>query len=241
MSWIETGNNFSPGMTAVRNPPSGGSGGNILFQADWTGANGQQTYTEQSPSALVATFNGDAQLQTSQFVSAPSSVICHPLANDYLTFPYHASYDRLFDGSDWNIITQFRPVSVAVGGQRTVLNIWSATASLRNLNFRVSHAAGGVGTAQLLYYTAAGTLRSLTAWGPNFTYSAAWCKLELQLRGSVFELFIDDVSRGTVDETANFPMRAHQGSGLTVGATVSAPPSAGLLGYLDDTLIEIVP
>ncbi len=73
---------------------------NVQLLADFDGADAATSFTEESPNAAVATFNGTAQLDTAQFNSGTASLLLDG-NSDNVTFPDIAAYD--FGTSDWTV------------------------------------------------------------------------------------------------------------------------------------------
>jgi len=70
----------------------------VLFQADFEGANGATTYTEESSYAAAATFNGATQISTtSPILNTSSGDLGSAAATEYIEFPI-----QLADVPDWD-------------------------------------------------------------------------------------------------------------------------------------------
>ena len=65
---------------------------NVALFADFDGVDAATAFTEESTNAAVATFNGNAALDTAQFNGATSSLLLDG-TNSYVTFPDIAAYD----------------------------------------------------------------------------------------------------------------------------------------------------
>ena len=84
-----------------------GAGGDPLWSAeveasaDWEGADGATSYTELSLNLAAATFHGGAELDTAQFNSGTSSLLCTRSTSDFASFPDIAAYD--FGTQEWTL------------------------------------------------------------------------------------------------------------------------------------------
>lgn len=225
----------TPTVTSTATPtptptvtPSPSDISNVLqFLANWDGTNGQTSFTEASSNAAVATFVGNAQLDTSQqrFGSASLRV---DGSGDYVTFPDISAYN--LSNSDFTIEFWVRFNSL---GFDALFNQQDDGQGLMGFNFEANHGAntvnfnfgnvGGGGTA------IDGTwARSTGVW-----YHVAACRASDQLR-----LFIDGTQVGTTQNVTGISVEDPPVT-LNIGYRLGATATWATDGWFDEMRILI--
>ena len=102
-----------------------GGPANVVLLVDADGADGATTYTERSVNAAVATFVGNAQLDTAQFKFGTASLLLDG-AGDYQSYPDDPAY--ALGSADFTIEGWVRFASLpAVGDEMTLVSQWSTS------------------------------------------------------------------------------------------------------------------
>ena len=219
--------NFTP--PAVPNDtfaPGSAYWSNVAVQCNFDGADAATSYTSEDAGLRTATFVGNAQLDTAQFVFGTAALLCDG-TGDYVTFPDSTDYEfgaadftaqcRVrFNGDPGTANMAFMGQYLDTGDQRG----WSFI--LRNNTLEFNWSTDGT----------AATFGSVSeTWNPA---GNTWYHVAVSRTGGFIYLFVDGVLLGT--GTANTATIFAPATQLAVGGVTSA--FWDFNGWIDD--LEIV-
>jgi len=173
---------YTGGFPVPTSPLTNNPAADLLCNFD--GADAATSYTSEDDAARVATFVGNAQLDTAQKKFGTASLLLDG-AGDYINFPSSPDFD--FSTADLTVEFWMRPADTTVG------NIFS----------------WGSGTQGAIYFDGVGTNLHFQTGNTDRinggTISAStWYHVALVRFGTVFTLYLDGVSLGTYDASVTF-------------------------------------
>jgi len=211
----------------------GSSGGDadfaeVEYLANGDGADAATTFTEQSLNAAIATFVGNAQLDTAQFKFGTASFLFDG-TGDYVTFPDIAAYNlgsSVFTVEGW---VRFASLP-AVGDEMTMVSQWSTSTSTDE-SFAISLIQDG--GSHRIRFEADGVFEQGTIAAPNLNQ---WYHFAAQRSaGDRLDIWFD----GALEFGANVFSGAIQDSTETMKLGVFDPGAGANAGFLDGWLDDV--
>ncbi len=215
------------GLEFVAGTP-GESFANVTLLAGWNGADGATSFTEESNNAAVATFVGDAQLDTAQMRFGTASLLLDGTV-DHCTFPDIAAY--ALGSADFTIETFVRFNGDPGTGLEVFLSNWQQAGDnrswwfgLNNNNLNFSYSTTGSDSPPVP-----------RSWNPA---GNTWIHVAVARQGDNLRRFADGVQLGSAEDF----------SGVTLNDSpddqwIGALNEGGLFpldGWLDETRISNV-
>lgn len=213
---------------------------NVSLLLSFNGANGSTSATDRSQFANATTFNGDAEISTSQSKFGGSSLYLDG-TSDYVAIGNSTAFD--FGAGDFTVeawIYLAGNSAKDAGGDRgcTIANTWDNSAPISGWLFAITGNA-----------TTTGTGLSFDSWGPSTTRSSAsqsvsisqgvWHHVAAVVYGGVRSLYLDGTKYTPTMQYLNGGYDAcnSQGKPLRVGTTGNAGYPLALNGYIDELRI----
>lgn len=183
------------------------------------GSNGATSTTDDSPENHPITFNGDAEISTTQSKFGGSSLLLNGAS--HVSAAYDASLD--LNSGDFTVEAWYRPAST--GGFQSVVSVWDGGSG------NASYILGVDGGTPTVYW---GTDVNTPTVSGGTVNAGQWHHLALTRSGATMRLFCD----GILEDSATVTDAASGSVGLTIGKYNIANGGAGAAdGYIDDVRI----
>lgn len=192
----------------------------------FTGADASTTMTDTSPAARTVTPNGNAQIDTAQFKSTPSSLLVDG-TGDYLSLASGASPD--FGTNDFTVETWFRINGTPTDHDGIISSI-NAASTAGGFWLEADQQSGIKARAAVRYTD--GTTES--AYGTTVLAGNTWYHLAFVRIGTNFKLFLNGIEEGswTNSKALGAPV-----NGLVIGRIYTDTNNFYLNGWLDNLRI----
>lgn len=221
---------FDPDAAGLANVDAWSQPRTVLFMR-MEGADGATTAYDESPSRHVATFAGNAQLDTAQSAFGSSSLLCDG-TTDYVTVPNHADF-RVHAGKDFTIKCRARFAAIASFSQ--LIGLWNVGDNRRSWALFAINDGGSNVNCLRFAYSLDGTTAINTVQSANSAITTGvWYDIRVTRAAGVIRLYLNGVQVGTVTDNSAF--YANTADPLHIGGSALGASSTN--GHIDQ--VEMV-
>lgn len=195
------------------------------------GADGATVAYDESPSRHVATFAGNAQLDTAQKAFGVSSLLCDG-TTDYVTIPNHADF-RVAAGRDFALKCRAR--FAAISGFHQLVGLWNTASNRRSWAlFAINNGTDAINVLRFSYSLDGTTVVNTVQSAPAAITTGVWYDIRVTRAAGVIRLYLDGVEVATATDNSAFYVNT--ADPLHIGGSTAGASSTN--GHIDQ--VEII-